>query len=186
MLGRHGCPLRKTCNPIIRNPKGSSSSCPRPQASALRGGHQYEAGLTRSRHYCQLENKCSPRHRNPKKLKYYMSHVSRRLPLYVATAGVGAQGGNLDEACLAALDSKGLGLLVPVSRGISRAEDPRAAAVELKNRINAARVRGRGERVRVNTSDRSRCTAGDHPTDAAGFSNLPRRAVALFCGRGLQ
>ncbi|CAN0272566.1 unnamed protein product, partial [Laminaria digitata] len=53
--------------------------------------------------------------------------------------GVGAQGGNLDEACLAALDSRGLGLLVPVSRGISRAEDPRAAATELKDRINAAR-----------------------------------------------
>lgn len=44
---------------------------------------------------------------------------------------------------MAALDFRGLGLLVPVSRGISRSEDPKAAAVELKDRINAARVRGR-------------------------------------------
>lgn len=63
---------------------------------------------------------------------------------------------------MAALDSRGLGLLVPVSRGISRAEDPRAAAVELKDRINAARVRGEGKSKskskRVSTGGRSRST----------------------------
>ncbi|CAN0526585.1 unnamed protein product, partial [Ectocarpus sp. 8 AP-2014] len=53
-------------------------------------------------------------------------------------AGVGAQGGDLDEACSAALDKRGMGLLVPVSRGISRADDPAAEAVALKDRINAA------------------------------------------------
>eukprot|EP00904_Undaria_pinnatifida_P006187 jgi/Undpi1/2699/HiC_scaffold_14.g06077.m1 len=63
--------------------------------------------------------------------------------LWILAPGVGAQGGNLDEACMAALDSRGLGLLVPVSRGISRSEDPKAAAVELKDRINAARKKCR-------------------------------------------
>lgn len=57
--------------------------------------------------------------------------------------GVGAQGGDLDEACLAALDARGMGLLIPVSRGISKAADPGAAAVEYRDRINAARVRER-------------------------------------------
>ncbi|CAM9223990.1 unnamed protein product, partial [Ectocarpus sp. 13 AM-2016] len=61
--------------------------------------------------------------------------------LWILAPGVGAQGGDLDEACSAALDRRGMGLLVPVSRGISRADDPAAEAVALKDRINAARKR---------------------------------------------
>lgn len=57
-------------------------------------------------------------------------------------SGVGAQGGNLDEACSAALDARGMGLLVPVSRGISKAADPAAEAVDYRDRINLARVGG--------------------------------------------
>ena len=63
------------------------------------------------------------------------------LLLYFPSAGVGAQGGDLDEACSAALDSKGMGLLIPVSRGISRAKDPAAAAAQYRDSINLARVR---------------------------------------------
>ncbi|CAN0159221.1 unnamed protein product [Scytosiphon promiscuus] len=60
--------------------------------------------------------------------------------LWILAPGVGAQGGNLDEACSAALDGRGMGLLVPVSRGISTAADPAAEAANYRDRINAARV----------------------------------------------
>lgn len=58
---------------------------------------------------------------------------------WVLLPGVGAQGGDL-EACLdAGLRSDGLGLIVNSSRGIIFADDPRAAAMELRERINAGR-----------------------------------------------
>ncbi|CAM9844756.1 unnamed protein product, partial [Discosporangium mesarthrocarpum] len=63
--------------------------------------------------------------------------------LWILAPGVGAQGGDLDKACEAGLDPQGMGLLIPVSRGISRSEDPGAAAAELKEKINASRVRDR-------------------------------------------
>ena len=49
--------------------------------------------------------------------------------LWILAPGVGAQGGNLREALAAGLRaSDSRGLIVPVSRGISRAESPRKAA----------------------------------------------------------
>lgn len=63
--------------------------------------------------------------------------VRARAPeLWIMSPGVGAQGGNLKEAVRAGLREDGSGLLVPVSRGISRAEDPRQAAALLRERIN--------------------------------------------------
>jgi uridine monophosphate synthetase len=59
--------------------------------------------------------------------------------LWVLAPGVGAQGGDLEEALQAGLRSDGLGLLIPVSRAISRASDPHQAAVELNDRINHVR-----------------------------------------------
>ena len=51
--------------------------------------------------------------------------------LWILAPGVGAQGGDLEAALSAGRRSDGLGLLVPVSRQISRAADPRQAAREL-------------------------------------------------------
>ena len=51
--------------------------------------------------------------------------------LWILAPGVGAQGGDLEAALSAGLRADGLGLLVPVSRQISRAADPRQAAREL-------------------------------------------------------
>ena len=51
--------------------------------------------------------------------------------LWILAPGVGAQGGDLEAALNAGLRADGLGLLVPVSRQISRAADPRQAAREL-------------------------------------------------------
>jgi uridine monophosphate synthetase len=59
--------------------------------------------------------------------------------LWILAPGIGAQGGDLGSALKAGLRSDGLGVLVPVSRGISRAEDPYQAAMDLKEAINRER-----------------------------------------------
>ena len=59
--------------------------------------------------------------------------------LWILAPGVGAQGGDLRAALKAGLRADGLGLLVPVSRAISRAADPAQAARALAAEINAAR-----------------------------------------------
>ncbi len=60
--------------------------------------------------------------------------------LWILAPGVGAQGGELRAALAAGLRSDGLGLLIPVSRSLSRAEDPRKAALELVAEIRAAQA----------------------------------------------
>jgi len=52
--------------------------------------------------------------------------------------GVGAQGGDLEAAVRAGIDAAGAGTLISVSRGISCAENPGAAAKQLRERIVAA------------------------------------------------
>lgn len=59
--------------------------------------------------------------------------------VWILAPGVGAQGGNLEEALQAGLNEEGNAMLIPVSRGISRADDPAAAAKELSERINSVR-----------------------------------------------
>lgn len=59
--------------------------------------------------------------------------------LWILAPGVGAQGGDLEAALRAGLRADGSGLLVPVSRGIARASDPRVAALNLRDGINAVR-----------------------------------------------
>ena len=51
--------------------------------------------------------------------------------------GGGAQGGDLEAAVAAGLDAAGAGIMVPVSRGISGAADPGAAALAVRRRIQA-------------------------------------------------
>ncbi len=59
--------------------------------------------------------------------------------LWFLAPGIGTQGGDLDAAISAGLREDGLGMLIPVSRAISRAKDPAIAARELRDAINAAR-----------------------------------------------
>jgi orotidine 5'-phosphate decarboxylase subfamily 2 len=55
--------------------------------------------------------------------------------------GVGAQGGSLEDAVGAGLDSRGRGVIVAVSRGIAAApEGPGAAARQLRERIEVVRA----------------------------------------------
>ena len=59
--------------------------------------------------------------------------------VWILAPGVGAQGGDLKAALQAGLRVDGLGMLIPVSRGISRADDPRQAALALRDAINLER-----------------------------------------------
>jgi len=56
--------------------------------------------------------------------------------LWILAPGIGAQGGDLRAALKAGLRLDGMGLLIPVSRAISRRADPRQAAIELRDQIN--------------------------------------------------
>ncbi len=67
--------------------------------------------------------------------------------LWILSPGVGAQGGDLETALEAGLRPDGLGMLVPVSRQISRASSPAQAARELRDAINQARLRCRPEPI---------------------------------------
>lgn len=70
-----------------------------------------------------------------------LSAVRRSAPsLWILAPGVGFQGGDLSAALSAGLrKADASGMLLPVSRGISRAADPAAAARDLRDQINAVR-----------------------------------------------
>jgi uridine monophosphate synthetase len=55
--------------------------------------------------------------------------------LWILAPGIGPQGGELEAALQAGLRADAMGLLINVSRGISQAPDPGAAAADLRDRI---------------------------------------------------
>jgi uridine monophosphate synthetase len=55
--------------------------------------------------------------------------------LWFLAPGVGAQGGELESALKAGLRKDGKGMLIPISRGISRAAKPGLAAAEIRDEI---------------------------------------------------
>ncbi len=55
--------------------------------------------------------------------------------MWFLAPGVGAQGGELEAALKAGLRKDGKGMLIPISRGISRAEKPGLAAAEIRDQI---------------------------------------------------
>jgi len=65
-----------------------------------------------------------------------MKRVRAAAPdLWFLTPGVGAQGGELESALKAGLRKDGKGMLIPISRGLSRAENPKLAAAEIRDKI---------------------------------------------------
>jgi uridine monophosphate synthetase len=69
-----------------------------------------------------------------------LAHVRDAAPdRWILAPGIGAQGGDLAAALAAGLDSRGSGIIVPVSRAIIGAADPRAAAAALRANISTAR-----------------------------------------------
>lgn len=86
--------------------------------------------------------------------------------------GVGAQGGDLAAALRAGLRSDGLGLLVTVSRQLSRAADPAAEARRLRDAINS---------VRRNLPSEPQATTRTESTTT--FKTLAQDLVASGCVR---
>ena len=65
-----------------------------------------------------------------------MKRVRAAAPdLWFLAPGVGAQGGELESAMKAGLRKDGKGMLIPISRGISRADHPSKAAAELRDEM---------------------------------------------------
>jgi len=69
-----------------------------------------------------------------------LHNIRNKAPdMWILCPGVGAQGGEASDVCAAALRQDGSGLLVSVSRGISKAKDMAQAARELRDQINDLR-----------------------------------------------
>lgn len=82
---------------------------------------------------------------------------------WILAPGVGAQGGDLDAACRAGLNDSGSGMLIPVSRGVSRASNPGEEALKLKKGINAARAAVLASRGTKSAADDSNSSSSMAP-----------------------
>jgi len=70
-----------------------------------------------------------------------LARVRAELPdVWFLSPGVGAQGGDLAAALDAGLSADGFGMLLPISRGISKAADRRSAAEAFRTDINLQRA----------------------------------------------
>jgi uridine monophosphate synthetase len=58
---------------------------------------------------------------------------------WILAPGIGAQGGDLAASLQAGLRADGLGMIIPVSRAVIFATDPKAAAQNFRDQINAVR-----------------------------------------------
>lgn len=71
-----------------------------------------------------------------------MSTIRKAFPsLWFLAPGIGAQGGDLEAVLEAGLDDNGQGIILPISRGISKAENPKEAAEQFREKINEVRRR---------------------------------------------
>jgi uridine monophosphate synthetase len=91
--------------------------------------------------------------------------------LWILAPGVGAQGGDLEAALAAGLRPDGLGLLVPVSRALSQADDPRRAALDLREAIN---------RLRQDVLEK-KSAAGRQPFISGGLAELADGLLEAGC-----
>ncbi len=84
-----------------------------------------------------------------------LASVRERHPeTWFLAPGIGAQGGNADEAVAAGARSDGFGVLVSASRSVADASDPAAAAEELRDVLDEARKhRGAVKSGKSDTAD---------------------------------
>jgi uridine monophosphate synthetase len=90
--------------------------------------------------------------------------------VWILAPGVGAQGGNLREALEAGLDSNGTGMLIPVSRGISGADNPKEAANKLVESIRSVQSERLARKPAGNGSETSAITIQPHQREFIEFS----------------
>lgn len=71
-----------------------------------------------------------------------LARIRKSYPrVWFLSPGIGAQGGDLVEALTAGLNAKTkTGMIIPISRGISKAPDQKAAAEDFCKRINDVRA----------------------------------------------
>ncbi len=93
---------------------------------------------------------------------------------WILAPGIGKQGGDLEAALRAGLRADGLGLLVPVSRLIAEAEDPRHRAGQLRDEIN---------RVRSDVERMGSPVGGRIPSEVAGNLSLADALLEAGCVR---
>jgi uridine monophosphate synthetase len=114
--------------------------------------------------------------------------------LWILAPGVGAQGGDLRAALQAGLRWDGMGMLIPVSRAISRADDPGRAAAELRLKINHERERLQQERLQQERIQQERLHkerlqkggSGPFPAAASQALETDPAAVGALAGGLLQ
>ena len=84
-----------------------------------------------------------------------LAEVRRIAPKsWILAPGVGAQGGDLQATLQAGLLPDGGGLIIPVSRAVIYADDPRAAATRLSDEINTQRSHLPGAQTPAATSSK--------------------------------
>lgn len=91
---------------------------------------------------------------------------------WILAPGVGAQGADLREALSAGLSADGSGLIIPVSRGVLYAKDIRAAAIALRDEINAARQAVASQPAPVAKSPHTELILGLHAAGCVQFGNF--------------
>jgi uridine monophosphate synthetase len=85
--------------------------------------------------------------------------------LWFLVPGVGAQGGDLEKALRSGLRADGKGMLINVSRGISRAESPAKAAANLRDEMvniqyQMSREKGAGSTKTASASNKTEQSSG--------------------------
>ncbi|HEX9090540.1 MAG TPA: orotidine-5'-phosphate decarboxylase [Anaerolineales bacterium] len=129
--------LCKTSNPGANDLQDSLLAEPAPAATGAGGYHVYEKVAYLASQWNRNDNlglvvgATQPE---------AMRRVRMIAPeLWILAPGVGVQGGELDAALQAGLRPDGMGMLVPVSRWISRAADAHTEARRIKDLINTQR-----------------------------------------------
>jgi len=78
--------------------------------------------------------------KNVRTVLHELEQSSKDDCVWILAPGVGAQGGSLEDTCRLGINPRtGTGLLLPVSRGISRADNPAEMAKTLSDRIKTIR-----------------------------------------------
>ncbi len=80
--------------------------------------------------------------------------------LWILAPGVGAQGGDLEQAVRAGIRADGLGLLIATSRSLARSPDPGRGARKLREAINAARATPSSVETEALPADEARLADG--------------------------
>lgn len=97
--------------------------------------------------------------------------------LWILAPGVGFQGGNLEETVSKGLRMDGLGLLIPISRGISRADSPKDAIENFSKQVNDTRTK-----FLENASEESKSKKGKIETNNIEQYQIDFFKLSLKCG----